>query len=203
MSRTGPSLHAVGRLPDGWLRRPHGLAVVEGYRPLHRLAGPGGVAGVVVGDGETEPAAPVVRGVLGLGLAPGEDLVGRVAVDAAAGGAPQLVDGQAALGVEFGGEGVGPADELGVLPQEPDADDRQDQHRHAEGDGQERAGLDQHDAAAADQDEVEDQDGGRDGVGDLRAHDVRASVQVEEVFQAEGEARASTPPGGRRAGCPA
>lgn len=68
---------------------------MQGDGALHGLSGARGIPGVLVGDGQAEPAAPVVRRVLGLLAAACEHGVGRGAVDAAGRGADQLVDRQA------------------------------------------------------------------------------------------------------------
>ena len=58
----------------------------------------------------------------------GEDLVGGVPVDPAAGVRASSSTGRPPSASSSRGQRVGAADELGVLPEEPDADHRQDQH---------------------------------------------------------------------------
>ena len=157
----GAGPRAAGPSPCGQASLD-GLAVVQGDRALHGLAGARGVAGVVVGDGEPEPAAPVVRGVLGLGLArwrrprrPSRGRSGRRACAPARRRAgrprrPARAASRLALRANWVFCQRNQTPMTGRIST-----------AHAEGDGEQRAVLDEQHAPAADQDEVEDQDGGQ------------------------------------------
>ena len=137
---------AVGR---GWWR-----GVVQGDGAAHGAARAGPVPGGVVGESQPEPRRPVPRRCLDLPLVGRKGRVGRGPVHPPAGPARQVVDRQGALGRELSTQALVARPNDSSLTDDPDPDQRQDQHPDTQQHERRPTVEDQHQAALADGDQV-------------------------------------------------
>ena len=165
------SARSAGRLSSSAPSRG-AVPLEQRDRVPNRRAGPAAVPGVVVGQSEPVPAAPALRGGLGLGAACREHLVSSGTVNPPGGPAGQVVLRQPALGVQLRRQLPRPATELDLAPHQPAGDEREHQQRGPERGADQRAGGDQGNALGPYQQGVEDQHHHQHPDGDLGAHQV-------------------------------
>ncbi len=120
----------------------------------HGLSSAAPVTGIVVGNGEPKPRAPVVGRRLDGCPALLERGVGRQALGSPARPARQVVDRQASLSLQLAGHLLCLDAELDLPPQHPCADHRQDDDGKSEKHRRRRSLIDEQNPAPPDENEV-------------------------------------------------